>query len=148
MKAGAFTPAIRSRLVSHEPSPTRSMKAGAFTPAIPLNSYSPAVLAPPRSMKAGAFTPAILEGPVLPCVVAFGRSMKAGAFTPAILSMFMPFLWGGAQSLNEGGGLHPRDPSGPTTASNLIPTLNEGGGLHPRDPSFTSRSWRLMNFAQ
>ena len=63
-------------------------------------------------MKAGAFTPAILWLPSSDSTYMV-RSMKAGAFTPAIRAT------GGSRravrrSLNEGGGFHPRNPTGPT----------------------------------
>ena len=59
-------------------------------------------------MKAGAFTPAIPGVTTLPNGWQ-PRSMKAGAFTPAILSRHLHDASCYA-SLNEGGGLHPRNP--------------------------------------
>ena len=84
MKAGAFTPAILGRPGAAPRLRGRSMKAGAFTPAIP---------------GGGRVGDALLE-----------RSMKAGAFTPAIRSTPGARSTGRRSSLNEGGGLHPRNP--------------------------------------
>ena len=91
------------------------MKAGAFTPATPrLRSRASVEEAEPaRSMKAGAFTPATRDR-----VAHLGRGRTRHP------------------SLNEGGGLHPRNPTPDQVGlcSSALPTLNEGGGLHPRNP--------------
>ena len=181
MKAGAFTPAIHESPagVARDPSPLNEggglhprnphhprlqpsppdalNEGGGLHPRNPVRVQEAGGLCDRRSMKAGAFTPAIRHdlgagydpGP---------RSMKAGAFTPAI-----PV--GGCRRghrlrpLNEGGGLHPRNPpqsrrlggfDNPRsmkagaftpairrwrrTSAPLPGTLNEGGGLHPRNP--------------
>ena len=62
-----------------------------------------------RSMKAGAFTPAILVCAWAVLTDSTTRSMKAGAFTPAILLAGCR-LSSLPRPLNEGGGLHPRNP--------------------------------------
>ena len=93
------------------------MKAGAFTPAILVEPVRDVVVVV-RSMKAGAFTPAIPgRGDIGPIDV-HERSMKAGAFTPAIPSR-PSRRTPGRPSLNEGGGLHPRNPWKPLSAQSI-----------------------------
>ena len=61
-------------------------------------------------MKAGAFTPAIQFRVGIPVWHRQARSMKAGAFTPAIRGDSRLQRWLAPEALNEGGGLHPRNP--------------------------------------
>ena len=84
MKAGAFTPATLGAGVVQRAHQDRSMKAGAFTPATPRGVGG--------------------EGGELEL-----RSMKAGAFTPATPVRRGELQAPAAGTLNEGGGLHPRN---------------------------------------
>ena len=65
--------------------------------------------------------------------------MKAGAFTPATLIWHL-LLGECHESLNEGGGFHPRNPASSRIPSTPSTPLNEGGGFHPRNPA-SGRLW-------
>ena len=81
-------------------------------------------------MKAGAFTPAIQAAPgfLRPRP---DRSMKAGAFTPAIRAGGV-VRRAGRRALNEGGGLHPRNPGiHRTTVARPLPRSMKAGAFTP-----------------
>ena len=90
------------------------MKAGAFTPAIPGDGVCDVLRGQPRSMKAGAFTPAIPHG-----------TAKRHA-TPT--------------ALNEGGGLHPRNPVPVLADRDAVLRSMKAGAFTPAIPRCTRRA--------